>query len=124
MLSLLSVCPNNFAMELFKPLGKALRQIYGKVEGDTSKGQTNKPLPAIPQHKSLVEYQRTQKQNVNGFLFSLFAAGAFKYGANQHHPAGDSYFNLSMASAASLGVSATFAYKLFTTPAPKVNSGK
>lgn len=127
LLSLLAINANSYSMELWTKLKIKFLTAYkdpSEFMGESSASpsgvsQKSKPLPSTPKSKSLVEYQRTQKQNINGFLGSLFAAGICKYSANQYHPQGDSYFNLSMASGVCLGVSATFAYKLLTTPAPK-----
>lgn len=66
----------------------------------------------------LLVYQITQKQNVNGALLSLICAGVSKFTANQSHPSGDAYFNFSMATWFSLGITAAFTYKFCTTPLP------
>lgn len=120
LLSLLSISANGFGMARLK---EGLRQKFAAVYEDSSAPSSvapahsgKPPLPKLP--NEVIEYKRTQKQNVNGFLLSLLAAGVFKHNANQSHPLGDACFNLSMASCFSLGISAAFAYKCFTTPMP------
>lgn len=123
LLGLLSISANSCGMEKVKDAWKGLRQTFASVSEDPSAiasvapAHSGKPpLPKLPHE--VIEYKRTQKQNVNGFLLTLLAAGVFKYNANQSHPLGDAYFNLNMASCFSLGISAAFAYKYFTTPMP------
>lgn len=83
-----------------------------KIQDTLNKGSEN-----IKKERLLV-YQSTQKQNINGIIFPLFAAGIFRLNANQSHPAGDAYFNFNMATMFSLGISAAFAYKFCTTTLP------
>lgn len=83
-----------------------------KLQDDLKKGSENL------EKERLLRYQDTQRQNINGVIFPLLVAGICKFNANQSHPAGDAYFNFSMATWFSLGVSATFAIKFCTTPLP------
>lgn len=134
-LCLLFVTINNFGMAYLKEFKKQVTAVYRDLSKEVKteaqkmhdeethskpakeESRKSKPLPAIP-HTYLMEYQRTQRQNINGFLIALFAAGVCKLNAVQSHPASDTSFNFNMATFFSLGVSATCAYKFFTTRVP------
>lgn len=134
-LGLLFITINSLGMEYWKGFKRQVTAAYRDFskevktevknlydeESQSKPGQEgsrkSKPLPATP-NIHMMEYQRTQRQNVNGFLIALFAAGVCKLNATQSHPASDASFNFNMATFFSLGVSATCAYKFFTTRVP------
>ncbi|CAN5155989.1 hypothetical protein BH09DEP1_BH09DEP1_1270 [soil metagenome] len=116
-------------MAFFKNLKKKIETTFASVTNDViaqpNAQETTTETDFLTIHgqnikkERLVRYQSVQKENVNGAILSLLAAGIFKFNANQSHPLGDAYINFHMATAFSLGVAATCAYTFCVTPLPE-----
>lgn len=105
-------------MEWVKSIWKSLKNVNQATVATRLDGNLQKAKPLPPCPLELKKYQKEQKNNFNGVIFPLIAAGICTINSVRFQPHENGYYYFTLATGASLGAAAIFGYKLCTTPVP------